>query len=349
MRLNPQRAHIRPLKPKAELIHLLEEALAAIRSFLAELEYDLQELVHAAGLEKLAAMEKGLNAVYTNDETKRKFQVLAREVFRKFKALQPDKILNTYEPEKNALDVIYRAIEDNIEIADVSAIMKKIQAVIDESIENLAADTETVYGDGKAVDLGTINFELLNKYFLKAKNKNTIVQTLKSKVENQLKRMVERNPSLVDYYKHYQEIIDAYNRGKDETVIRETFRKLIELINSYTEEEVDMKREGLTDEQKALFDIVRQGKQLTEEDKGKIKEVVIGLLQELKQEKLKIERWADKSVTAAAVFNTVSDALFEALPYPTYHTDDINLKTNLVYEHLKRQYFGGGVSVYGPY
>lgn len=30
-------------------------------------------------------------------------------------------------------------------------------------------------------------------------------------------------------------------------------------------------------------------------------------------------------------------------------TGDIDIKTNLVYEHLKRQYFGGGMSIYGHY
>ncbi len=33
-----------------------------------------------------------------------------------------------------------------------------------------------------------------------------------------MKRMVERNPLTVDYYKRYQEIIEEYNRGKDEVV-----------------------------------------------------------------------------------------------------------------------------------
>ena len=64
---------------------------------------------------------------------------------------------------------------------------------------------------------------------------------------------------------------------------------------------------------------------------------------------MKVEQWADKSTTAAAVFNTVSKTLFELLPYPTYQTNDVDLKTNLVYEHLKHQYFGGGVSIYGMY
>lgn len=337
-----------PVKPKEELIKQLEEALEATEAFLQdEVNFDLQELINADGLHKLAAMEKAVNAVYTNDETKRKFQVLAREVFKKYKALQPDKVLNQYAPRKNAIDVIYTAIEDNIESADVADIMRKIQNVVDESIENMVA--EPGHTEEKIIDLSGLNFDLLEQYFLKTKNKNAAVQSLKDKVEKQLKRMVERNPLTVDYYKRYQEIIEEYNRGKDEVVIKETFRKLIELVNSYSEEEADTKREGLTDEQKAIFDILRHGKKLEEKEKNEIKKISIELLEELKQEKLKVEQWADKSVTAAAVFNTVSKTLFETLPYPTYQTDDIDLKTNLVYEHLKHQYFGGGMSIYGQY
>lgn len=259
-----------PVKPKEELICQLEEALETTELFLKdEVNFDLLELINATGLQKLAAMEKAVNAVYTNDETKRKFQVLAREMFKKYKALQPDKVLNQYAPRKNAIDVIYTAIEDNVESADVADIMRKIQKVVDDSIENMVAESD--YNEGKIIDLSGLDFDLLEQYFLKTKNKNAAVQALKDRVEKQLKRMVERNPLTVDYYKRYQEIIEEYNRGKDEVVIKETFRKLIELVNSYSEEQADAKREGLTDEQKAIFDILRQGKKLEEKDKNEIK------------------------------------------------------------------------------
>lgn len=326
----------------------MEEALVATETFLQdEVNFDLQELIKADGLHKLAAMEKAVNAVYTNDETKRKFQILARGVFKKYKALQPDKVLNQFAPRKNAIDVIYTAIEDNIESADVAEIMRKIQNVVDESISIMVA--EPSHNESKIIDLSGLNFELLEKYFMKTQNKNATVQSLKDKIEKQLKQMVERNPLTVDYYKRYQEIIEEYNKGKDETVIKETFRKLIELVNSYSEEEADTKREGLTDEQKAIFDILRQGKKLEEKEKKEIKKISIELLDELKKEKLRIEQWADKSITAAAVFNYVNKTLFEVLPYPSYKTDEIDLKTHLVYNHLKDQYYGGGMSVYGAY
>ncbi len=337
-----------PVKPTEALVSQLEEALEATETFLQdEVDYDLQELIKTDGLQKLAAMEKGVNAIYTNDETKRKFQVLAREVFKKYKALQPNKILNQYAARKNAIDVLYTSIEDNIESADVSDIMRKIQLMVDESIESMVA--EPSQNENKIIDLSGLDFAVLEQHFLKTKNKNAAVQSLKEKVEKQLKRMVERNPLMVDYYKRYQEIIDEYNRGKDEVVIKETFRKLIELVNSFSEEEADTKREGLTDEQKAIFDILRQGKKLEEKEKNEIKKIATTLLDDLKKDKLKVEQWAYKSTTAAAVSNAVNKTLFETLPYPTYATEDIEIKTNLVYEHLKSHYYGAGMSVYGSY
>lgn len=337
-----------PVKPKEELIVQLEEALEATETFLNdEVNFDLRELIRAEGLHKLAAIENAVNAVYTNDETKRKFQVLGRDVFKKYKALQPDKILNQYSQRKNAIDVIYTAIEDNIESADVADIMRKIQNVVDESIENMVAETNN--NEEKLIDLSGLNFELLEQYFLKTKNKNSAIQSLKNKVEKHLSRMAERNPLSVDYYKRYQEIIDEYNRGKDEAILQETFRKLLELVNSYSEEEADTRREGLTDEQKAIFDILRLGKNLESKEKKAIKQISITMLSELKKEKLKVEKWAEKSGTAAAVYNYVSKTLFDDLPWPTFNNDEIDLKTNLVYEHLKNQYFGCGISIYGLY
>ena len=336
-----------PVKPKEELVLLLEEALTATEVFLQdEVSFHLEELIKADGLYKLAAMEKAVNAVYTNDETKRKFQILAREVFKKYKALQPDKVLNEFASRKNAIDVIYTAIDSNIESADVSEIMKKIQDVVDASISSVVA--EPTHDTGKIIDLSGLDFELLEAYFLKSTHKNMAVQSLKDKIEGKLKSMVERNPLRVDYYQRYQEIIDDYNRGKDAVTIEETFKKLIAFVNSLTKEEMDTKREGLTDEQKAIFDILRK-QNLSEPDKKRIKEIAIELLAELKKEKLKVNQWAFKTATAAAVYNAVNKTLFDSLPYPTYLTDDVDLKTNLVFEHLKHQYHGGGMSVYGAY
>lgn len=41
--------------------------------------------------------------------------------------------------------------------------------------------------------------------------------------------------------------------------------------------------------------------------------------------------------------------LFVMSPYPTYETEDINLRTNLVYEYLRQQYYEIGMRIYRHY
>ncbi|MCW7498456.1 type I restriction endonuclease subunit R [Leptospira levettii] len=333
---------------KEKLIRELEESLQMLESYLKkDLGFDLKEIIEANGLDRLSAISTGVNAVDKNDESRRKFLILAREVFKKYKALQPDKILNTYSGRKNAIDVIYRKMEDNVQSADVSEIMLKIQQVVDDAIVNIKSN-----GDKKEntrVDLSGLNFDLIEKYFLKMKNKNSAVKALKDVIDNKLKNMVDRNPMRVDFYKKYQEIIQNYNEGKNTVMVEETFKQLCQFLDELSNEEAEAKREGLTDEQKAIFDILRSEKTLTTKEIKEVKALCIELLDELKKEKLKVEQWSEKVSTSAAVFSFVNDKLFDSLPHPTFGKNDISIKTALIFEHLKSQYFGKGLSIYGSF
>ncbi len=336
-----------PVKPIEELIKLLEESLTAVEVFLLnEVEFDLKRLILAQELEKIAVLETGINAIYKTDQTKVKFQVLARDVFQKFKALMPNTILFEYKPRKDAIEALYNAIDAKIESADVSEIMKKIQDVVDKSIETIL--NESTGAKPAVIDLSGLNMDIVIRMFQKAENKNIVVQSVKDKIEAKLNRMIEQNPLRADFQQKYLDIIDEYNKGKNESELYETFRKLIEFVNTLTEEEVQTLKEGLTEEQKAVFDIL-QKPDLTENDKKQVKQVAVELLDTLKSDKLKIDRVWEKSVTAAAVFSTVNQVLYDKLPYPAYQETDIQMKTNLVIDHLKNQYYGGGVSLYGNY
>jgi type I restriction enzyme R subunit len=328
-----------PVRPLEELISDLKDSIETVfRFFKDELNFDLQEVVDTEGLDLLFAISKGVDAVYTTDETKSKFGVMAREVFIKYKALMPDQSINQFKPQRDAINAIYQRIQDQTDEADISAVMKQIQDVVDDSIESkdiLLAPTEDY---GKKVDLSMLDFELIEKHFLKLTNKNTIVQTLKQKIEKQLQRMVDQNPLRVDFYKKYQEIIDEYNRGKERVTIEETFKELIKFIRELSEEEARSKREELTEEQLAIFDLLLLDKQLTTSERNKIKKMAQELLDKLQNTGLKVEHWIDKPQTQSAVRKTINDFLFENLPYPTYNDPDINQKTELVFEHLKMVY-----------
>jgi len=328
-----------PVKPLEELIADLKVSIETVfRFFKEELEFDLQEIIDAEGLYLLLVIGQGVNAVYRTDETKSKFGVMAREVFKKFKALLPDSSINQFKPQHDAINAIYRRIQDQADDADVSTVMKQIQDVVDNSVESKDIALAPSGDYGKKVDLSMLDFELIEKHFLKLPNKNTMVQSLKQKIEKKLKQMVDQNPLRVDFYKKYQEIIDEYNRGKEMVTIEQTFNMLIKFIKELSEEEARSKREGLTEEQLAIFDLLLLDKQLTTSERNKIKNLAQELLDKLQNTGLKVEHWMDKPQTQSAVRKTINDYLFENLPYPTYNDPDINQKTELVFEHLKMVY-----------
>jgi len=335
-----------PVKPKEELVKELEQALSNIETFLLdEVNYDLSKLVDSSGLDRIKEVGKGVEAVSTNDNTKYKFQILAREVFRKYKAVMPDTVLIEFRDRKNAIDAIYSYINDKIESSDITDIIKRIQDVVDNSIDNLSVKEPS---EEKVFDISGLDFTALEKKFRDSSKKNTVIQSIKDRIEKRLKAMVDRNPIRADLYKLYQKIIDEYNAGKDDLRLEKTFRDLYDFVIKMSKEEAETKKEGLTEEQKAIFDILRKP-QLTEEEKKKVKGIAVEMLDELKKDKLRIEKWSEKTATSAAVFTTVSKTLFNRLPYPTYNVEDVDLRAHLVYEHVKQRYFGNGYSIYGPY
>src|SRR5688572_17338189 len=68
-----------PVRPFEELLAALEEVINEVKSYLRnDLNYDLDILINTQGLHKIKALQDGLEAINTNDETRKKFEIMAR-------------------------------------------------------------------------------------------------------------------------------------------------------------------------------------------------------------------------------------------------------------------------------
>ena len=74
----------------------------------------------------------------------------------------------------------------------------------------------------------------------------------------------------MDYHQKYSEIIADYNREKDRVTIEETFAKLVDLANSLSAEQRRATEEGLTEDELALFDLLRK-ENLSKVDRERVK------------------------------------------------------------------------------
>ena len=79
---------------------------------------------------------------------------------------------------------------------------------------------------------------------------------------------------------------------------------------------------------------------LTKKDKDIVKKVAIETLENLKKEKLKIERWRESNQVSAQVKIIIRECLLH-LPKETYPDDEVDVKTLDVYRHIHSNYYGG--------
>ena len=82
------------------------------------------------------------------------------------------------------------------------------------------------------------------------------------------------------------------------------------------------------------------GKKLKDKERHEVKEIAKELLQRLEANQLNIGLWNEKVQIASAVRQTINNYLFERLPYPSYDENDINVKTDLLFDYFRKQYGG---------
>jgi Domain of unknown function (DUF3387) len=179
----------------------------------------------------------------------------ARQAFIRFKALQMEPTAFAYAERHDNIEAIYKKLTERRDTADVTGLLKELHRIVNESIR-----TQTLGDDqaeGLTFDLSKIDLERLRDEFAKkVRRKATAVQDIRDIIEQKLAEMLARNPTRMDYQRKYEEIVADYNREKDRTTIEETFRRLIELVNSLDEEQKRATREGLREDELALFDLL---------------------------------------------------------------------------------------------
>ena len=325
-----------PAKPDEELLEDLKEAIVFVSTFLSEHNASLDAIIENTGFARNAAILKAKEAANENDETRKRFEIMCREVFRKFKACINIKEVNRYRKEYDAINIVYKSLQTDKEKANIDDIIRELQSIIDSAI----GTTRVRSGDsGGPYDISKIDFDRLRKEFERSPTRNTTVQNLKQAIETKLQRLMERNPLRTDFQKHFEEIVESYNREKDRLTIEKTFEELLKFVQSLTNEESRAIREGLDEETLAIFDILSKPA-LSGDDIKRIKQVSVELLSSLKNEKLRIDHWRDKESTRDTVFLTIRDFLYSdrtGLP-DAYSEGDIYRKAEEVYTHVYRVY-----------
>jgi type I restriction enzyme R subunit len=322
-----------PVRDKAELIKELGKTVEAAVAFCLEHGVDIAKTESAAGLEKVQLIGDAVDALISPDPLRKEFLARERLVRTLFQAIKPDPAVLEFVSRVYCLGIIADEIRlrtTGKQSADISAVMAKVNELLDESIEadgfNIRAD-----GDGRAIiDLAKIDFEKLAKRFKQSKKKNIDLEQLKAAIRAQLDKLIRLNKTRADYLTKFEELIESYNSGS--RTIQELFEELLVFSRSLNEEQQRHVREQLSEAELTVFDLLtRPGPNLSDEEREEVKKVTRLLLKRVKQA-LVID-WRQKAQARAQVRLAIEDELDDGLPR-SYSPELYQQKCSAVFEHV---------------
>ncbi|WP_376694553.1 type I restriction endonuclease subunit R [Wenzhouxiangella sp. EGI_FJ10409] len=333
--------HDGPIKHKAELVEHLKHLLVESFNFLREQGVDPEAIKAAQGFEKIQLLKDAVEKLLVDEETRKRYLNLARLTSRVYKAILPDPVAEAVSPDAVLVSVIAQRIKALEPEADISDVMRQVDELLDESVAPVPYVIQDE-DDEPLFDLSRIDFEKLKAKFAKGK-KRTEAEKLRALLNQKLGKMVATNPTRIDLMAKLEKLIQKYNAGSMN--IEAFFQELMAFTEELNTEDQRAMREGLSEEELALFDILtRPGPDLTDQERSQIKVACKELLETLKREKLVLD-WRRKERALADVRYTMETVFDRRLP-EKYDEETYNEKCEAAFHHILNSYHGGGKSVY---
>ena len=255
-----------PVHDKDELFRLLDDAIAEGKAFCMSLGVNIDALFKSTDVFKnVGAFERYANLLLTKDEWRKGFAVYENTITGLYEACKPE-ILGKPTVRSVAVFQYLRGVLDAIiDQTDIDAVGVRVGELLDES---LIVDRATVTHEptshfriaqsAKVWDLSKIDFEKLTKDFKESAYKNIEIADLRAFIQKKLDEMLKANAGRTDFATRLQEIIDRYNAGSSSA--DNYFNDLMAFAKDLKKESERHIREGLSEDELELFDLIKKDK-----------------------------------------------------------------------------------------
>ncbi len=312
-----------PVKEKTELFRLLDDAIEQGFAFCHERAVTLREVLGSEDVFKqVERFESFADTLLANDEWRKSFNVYENTITSLYEACKPEVLGYGKGREVAAFQYLRGVIEAHIEQKDIDAISRKIAELLDESVVvNGAAELKTQQKDakyqiiqkGKTWDLSKINFDKLREEFKQAAYKHIEIADLRAFLQHKLELMLQQNATRTDFAQRLQQIIDTYNAGGSST--ENYYEDLMQFTEDLRTEDERHIREGLSEDELELFDLLKKDK-MTQDETQKVKLAAKSLLHRLLEERPRVlvQDWYKDTQTQKTVRSAVEKILDRDLP-----------------------------------
>ena len=283
-----------PFQDLDTLVARFREALAEATRRLAEGGFAIERLFkQLTATERLQALADAAEAASQSTENKAAYLAAVRLLNRTAALIGRERLTEAEIAEREAHRAIAAFFENRRREIDVTDLSAAVQRIVDAYV-HVEADA------GKAVaeplDLSSIDFARLAGAFRRNTHKRLMMEEVLERVKVMVAKLARKNPTRTDFLKAYEAIAEAYNACQDPEAAEQLFLKLLALSEKLTEEQDRYLREGFeSEEELAVYDVIRSGASLSKEDVQKAKQVARQILEAVRGVLDKPDFWASES------------------------------------------------------
>jgi type I restriction enzyme R subunit len=308
-----------PLQDKSTLFDLLDDAISEGLSFCRERKIDLKSVLDTKEVFKnLGKFNTFADILLTKDEWRKEFTIYENTISALYEACKPEiykqprQLVHVFQYLREVLDAL-------IDGQDVDAVSRRISQLLDESV--VTADKQSaenqpefkIVQTGKTWNLSKINMDTLKAEFKKSEFQHIEITDLRAFIEKKLEQMLARNITRIDFAQRYQKIVDQYNSGGSATEV--SYEDLMNFGKDLDEEAERHIREGLTEQELELFDLMKKEK-ITKAEETALKNAAQMLLKRLKEEQpvVLVQDWYKDQQSQTKVKSAIEEVLDSNIP-----------------------------------
>lgn len=327
-----------PVEDKSALFALLDDAIAQGRAFCVERGVDLEAVLAQADVfDRIGQFNGFANTLLGNEDWRKSFNVYENSISALYEACKPEIVGQPAARDVAVFQYLRGVIESIVGDADIDKVTRRIGELLDQSIvvdgsrqaEPRAPEYQIVQR-GKNWDLSKIDFDKLREEFSEATYKNIEIADLRSFIEHKLALMLQQNAARTDFAQRLQKIIDNYNSGGSSN--EQFYEDLIKYTRDLKAEDERHVREGLSEDELEIYDLIRK-EGLTQEEEKRVKLAARHLLTRLLESdpRVLVQDWFKDRRTQEVVRSVVVEVLDADLP-ESYDRMVFRQKCDQVYE-----------------
>ncbi len=334
---NPDNEDEMPVKNIEAMLDLLDQTIDETYKFCKKLSIDFDRILDIdEAFSRISLFEEYLNILLDKDDYKEEFKIytnLCRNIYEGSKPEVFEKRWNNkYLTIIFYLDDMFKAA-----VRDVNIDRAKIE--LDKTLD-LSVKANSVKEDGsecgikamKTISLAEINTEDIKRKIQESPYRNIEIQELRSFIEEKLEKLLQENKTRISFSERYKAIIDKYNSGNSSN--ENYYEDLIDFVDDLKEEDERNIKEGLTEEELELYDLLRKNN-LTKKEEDQVKLSAKKLYEAIMREdsETKVVDWYKDEQPRRKVKLRVEKVLDDFLP-ESYSRDIFTRKSEVVFTHL---------------